>query len=314
MVAAPTTLWVRKEGRVQRIVVVMVISMASACVAAPLTEVWPADGEPLAIVDWASREITTVGRARTNPRTPTAFAERAARLDAYGNLAQVARLARIDAARRVGQLVDDDDDFNQAFQAYLRLTAFGPPQRGDGWLTVTARVPLYGVAVDEPASRLGPLLYRRDDVWNPDVETVGEPAHGGVLIDGRELAIAGAFAPRIEDADGRVVWTVECADRKLADEDGAVDYRTDWDAALSDGRAGESPWLVRPVRADGPVIVVSVADGLRLAPRREAAAGWRPIFWRGIRTITPVSPFQRVCVVSTAPDGAAAAPADGQEG
>lgn len=294
-----------------RVVAVTLLILALGCQAGPLQEDWPADGPVLATLSWTTRELTTTGRARFGGRTPVAFAERAARLDAYGNLAQVARLARVDPTRRVGTLLDEDDDFNLAVQAYLRLTAFGPPVRGeDGWLTVTARLPLYGVVADEPAARLGPLVYRRPDVWNPEVEPLAEPSAQGVLLDARELSLPGAFAIRVEDEDGRVVWTVECAPRELADAAGAVEYRDDWDAARSESRAGDQPLVIRPVRVDGPRIVVTVADGLRLAPRREVAAAWLPVLWRGIRIITPVSPFQRLCVVSTA---AESAPAGGQE-
>jgi len=170
MPQAVHTFWVRKELRVQRVSPVVVLIVVIASHAAPLQEVWPADGPPLATVSWTTRDVVAIGRARFGSRTPLAFAERAARLDAYGNLARAARLARIDADRRVGTLVDEDDDFNQAFQAYLRLTSFGPPQRGeDGWLTVTARAPLYGLtAAADDATALGPLLYRRDDIWQAE--------------------------------------------------------------------------------------------------------------------------------------------------
>ena len=313
------TSWGITEFGVRRLALIAFLLTTAAAWAGPLEEAWPADGQPLATLSWTNREVTAIGRAQLRPGRPLAFAERAARLDAYANLAQAARLARVDTRRRVGELVTNDDQFAQGFEAFLRLTEFGPPDRGDdGWVTVHARTPLFAIDVDprRPAAELGPLVYRRDDVWASDVERHREPAGQGVLLDGRQLGVAGAFAPLIEDEDGRVVWTVECTTHGLAETDGAVDYQVDWQIAVDSGRAGEDPLVIRPLRADGPRLIVSVADGLRLAPRRQADTGWQFVFWRGIRTITPVSPFQRLSVVSTAADDESqgTAPGPGREG
>lgn len=288
----------------------LILAIFSPALAGPLEVVWPPDGPARATLSWPARSITAVGRARRGPRTPLAFAERAARVDALGNIAQVARLAGIDAVRQVGTLVDADPEFRESFQAFLRLTSFGPPQEdAPGWITVAAAVPLFGVVAGQPAQTLGPLLYDRPDVWDPEVEPTADPAPRGVVLDCRDLEPAGAFAPRVEDEAGRVVWTVECADRPLADAAGAVEYHLGPDD-LADSRAGDDPLQIRPVRVTGPVIVVSVADGLRLAPPRQATA-WRPVGWWGIRTLTPVSPFQRVVIVGGPTEPGPAAPPGG---
>lgn len=281
----------------------LALALTAAGAQDPLQEVVRDDQDRvLGRVDWPTRQVIAIGRARRQAGRPTAFLERAAKADAYANLAAAARLARIGGDRRVDRLVRDEEGFRRYFVAYVRYAEFGPLQTEQAdWATIAARAPLFGVQDgDEPRRMLGTELYRRDDVWAKEVVGQAAPERTGVLLDAREQAAPGAFAPTVRDTSGRVVWTVECADREVADRAGAVEYWRELDAARRDGRQGADAVVVKVVAVTGGDVIVSEADGARLAPPRQA---WRPGWcFAGlglIRTITPVSPFRSVSCVST---------------
>lgn len=262
------------------------------------------EGRLLAVIDWPGRQLRAIGRARGAPGVPTSRLERAAVADAYANLAAAARAARIDAERTVDSLLAEPG-VPPYLSAYIRGAAVGALRReADGWVAIDASLPLYGVLEgDLPA--LGPYLYRRDDVWAAEV-TPGPASDEftGVRFDARGLDLAGGFAPTVRDEDGRLVWHIECAEREQVEAAGAVEYRLA-DQTPAQPREGDRPLVVRLLRVSGGCdMVVSLADGERLAPRRLGRGGlvFASLGW--VRTITPVSPFRAAAVIGGDADAA----------
>ncbi|MCC7491488.1 MAG: hypothetical protein IT204_04035 [Fimbriimonadaceae bacterium] len=278
---------------------ILLLLAATAVAAAPLAEeLRDADGRLLARLDWTTRQLTATGKARLG--RPTALLERAARGDAYANLALLARRVRVDAARRVQQIAAEPAVATH-LEAYIRYAQFGTLRREGGFAYLDASVPLFGISAGGETRYLGSELYQRDDVWAHEVLAAPPLADGptGVVLDARELAADGSLAPVVRDTTGRVVWHVECADRELAIAAGAVQYLNDLDEARRTSRAGERPLVLAVAATVEGDLVVSEAVGQMLAP----PAVVQPVLWLGgwIRTITPVSPFRRICCVSTAP-------------
>ncbi len=251
---------------------------------------------------WIGRQLTATGRVAVKPGESPDQSTARAKEKATEQLSMVTALGRVNGTRSLGQLSTRDAQFDREVEAILARPEWSRPEfAAGGEVVIRADLPLFGG--DQARPTIGRLVYARDDVWPRDVTPWSGPpaAVSGLLLDARERGAPGAFAPRVLDTAGRLVWTVECADRRLAEQAGAMEYRPDWAAACKDGRAGANPLIARVVAVQGADLVVSVADGDRIAPRPAAqAAAWCFAGLDLIRIITPVSPIQKACCVSTA--------------
>lgn len=270
-------------------------------------EVRDGAGRRVAAIDWQARQITAVGRARRQAGLPRSALERAAILDAYANLGLASRQARVDAERSVGDLPDDDQQLARFLVSYVRGAAIGRLEADDepGWVRLRAVAPLYGVDPLTGPTGLASFVQRRDDVLARDVSAAPPPPGDltGVRFDATGLGLAGAVAPVVRDELGRVVWHIECADRGRTDAAGAIEYRSAGTAPPGQPREGERPLVVKVLQVvDGCDLLVSNADGQRLAPRQVGIAGglvFASFGW--VRTITPVSPFRQAAAVTSWP-------------
>jgi hypothetical protein len=126
----------------------------------------------------------------------------------------------------------------------------------DGGVELDVEVPMDGVLSD--------ALLPKDEAKAPP--TTGEAGATCLVIDARNQKVVKALAPRVLDQSGAEVYGASMlseAGRRLG---GAAMYARDLESGkkANGARVGDKPLTIQAVGADGPDVVISVADAAAL--------------------------------------------------
>lgn len=231
-------------------------------VAAPLH----ARAEPGA-VDWDKQVVRCTGAgaanlrdAQGNPAVARIGAEKTAKLDAVRSCMETIKGMTVEKGETVGGALAGDKALSGRVQGIVRgFKVVDKRYFEDGGVELDVEVPMAGVLSDA-------LLPKAEGKAAPAPAAGVEAAGTSLVIDARGHKLVKALAPRVLDASGAEVYSAAMltdAARRLG---GAVMYAKDLDAAKKahGDRIGDRPIQLVAVGADGPDVVVSVADAAAL--------------------------------------------------
>lgn len=259
-------------------------------------------------VNWSTGTLTAVGVGAPPERfygKPQArpMAMRAAQVDAYRKLLEVANGVRVDATTMVKDYAVESDVVRTQVEGIVRGAQIVKTEYlSDGTVEVTVSMPLSGAG-----SSLGQAIYPRvmestgfppappagypaaPSTGYPTVQPVAPvpttptpeapvaaPAGGqvftGLVIDARGIQARPAMSPKIIDENGEEVYGSMHVDREYAVQQGMSGYARDLTAAQSNARVTNNPLTVKGVKSEGPGksnIVISTADANQLRAASE---------------------------------------------
>jgi hypothetical protein len=262
-------------------------------------------------INWTSGLLTAVGIGAPPERfygKPQArpMAMRAAQVDAYRKLLEVANGVRVDATTMVRDYAVESDVVRTQVEGMVRgARIVKTDYLSDGTVEVTVQMPLAGAS-----GGLGQAIYpRMSEVGafppappagypstppipaTPGVETPAPPAepvapaepaepaapatsavYTGLVVDARGIQARPAMSPKIIDENGEEVYGSMYVDREYAVQQGMAGYARDLTAAQTNSRVTDNPYTVKGLKAEGPGksnIVISNADATQLKSAAE---------------------------------------------
>ena len=214
-------------------------------------------------INWTDGVITATGSGAPNLKAANVAvarlgAERSAKLDAFRNILETVRGARISGAGDVSALLGTSPQLQSQIQGMVRNFRVNDTKYySDGGVDVIVSIPLNGVL-------FGTLV--------PATGTKVTPATGpsgttGIVIQAKGLKVVPALAPRIVDPDGNDVFSAAFVSAASARAQGVVAYVNSLDAAMKHSRVADKPLIIKAQKLVAPGssdLVVSEADAGRI--------------------------------------------------
>jgi hypothetical protein len=262
-------------------------------------------------INWTNGLLTAVGIGAPPERfygKPQArpMAMRAAQVDAYRKLLEVANGVRVDATTMVRDYAVENDVVRTQVEGMVRgARIVKTDYLSDGTVEVTVQMPLAGAggglgqAIYPQMSEVGafppvpPTGYptAQPIPATPGVEAPAPPAapvapvepaapaapapsavYTGLVVDARGIQARPAMSPKIVDENGEEVYGSMYVDREYAVQQGMAGYARDLTAAQTNSRVTNNPYTVKGLKAEGPGksnIVISNADATQLKSAAE---------------------------------------------
>lgn len=246
----------------------MRIALVSAVLATALAA--PARGDA-GSVDWQAKVVKCTGSgaanlrdAGGNPAVARIGAEKAAKLDALRNCLETLRGVQLQGGQTVGAALGSDSALAGRVEGLVRgFRVVGKPRYfSDGGVEMDVEVPLEGALSD--------ALLPKPEARPPKAE--GPAAGTSLVVDARGQKVVPALAPRVLDEGGREIYGPASLAESGRKAGGAAAYARDLAAAKAGmkDRVGESPVVVKAIRAEGPDVVISAADAASLSGKNLA--------------------------------------------
>jgi len=257
-------------------------------------------------INWTQGILTAVGIGAPPERfygKPQArpMAMRAAQVDAYRKLLEVANGVRVDATTMVRDYAVESDVVKTQVEGMVRgARIVKTDYLSDGTVEVTVQMPLAGAS----GGGLGQAIYPQMSAvgafppappagyptappipTTPGVEAPATPAapvapaapatsavYTGFVVDARGIQARPAMSPKIVDENGEEVYGSMYVDREYAVQQGMAGYARDLTAAQTNSRVTNNPYTVKGLKAEGPGksnIVISNADATHLKSAAE---------------------------------------------
>ncbi len=217
-------------------------------------------------VDWGSRTIVATGIGAPNPELPPATqrpsATRAAQMVALRNALETVKGISLNSTTTIENLMVSSDRITSSVDGFLR----GFQQKGhtrymsDGTVEITMEIPIdqigLEVMMDDIQETARKNSFEGAQASSPVIFT-------GLIIDARELGVKPALSPKVLDEDGREVYGSAYVTREWASQHGVVGYTKDVADAAQLDRVGDTPGMIKALRASGPNradVVISAKD------------------------------------------------------
>ena len=250
-------------------------------------------------VNWSSGTIAAKGQGATPEKyygTPQArtLALKAARIDAYRNLFEVAKGVRIESGSRAGEAMCEDDSIEAQMRELVKSAEIVKREyHSDGTVEVMLAMSLYG--------GFAQLVLPKDVKQLPEIKTIvpvpatpgeGDDAqesqdllqsdpgsatgesgtHTGLVLDGRGLHGSAALSPKIFDEKGEEVYGSAFVSREFAVQNGMAGYVQDLEAGKARPRVSDRPFTVKGLRTTvpgGSDFVISNSDAAKIRSSSE---------------------------------------------
>jgi hypothetical protein len=234
-------------------------------VAAPLY----ARAEPGA-VDWDKKVVKCTGAgaanlrdAQGNPAVARIGAEKTAKLDAIRSCMETVKGITVEKGETVGGALAGDKALSGKVQGIVRgFKVVDKRYFEDGGVELDVEVPMSG---------LSEALLPKEEPKAPAATSAAPVAAAEgdatcLVIDARGRKVVKALAPRVLDASGAEVYGASMLNDAARRLGGAAMYAKDLDAAKKAhaARIGDKPIQLVAVGADGPDVIISVADAAAL--------------------------------------------------
>jgi hypothetical protein len=263
----------------------------------PATQGFAAEGHELVqnvsshgSVNWSEGIITATGVGSPPEKyfgklQARSMALRAAQLDAYRNLVEVAKGVRIDSATVVEDAMVESDMIRSQVDGMVKGTqVIKKEYLSDGTVEVALVMSLRG--------GFAQLMLPEDIEQVPEIKTIPptttalqetekaeeapapcppesmnpSPAtviYTGLVVDARGLGARPAMSPKILDETGQEVYGSAYVSREYAVQQGMAGYAKDLTASQTNPRVKDQPLTVKGLKAEGPGqsdLIISNAD------------------------------------------------------
>ena len=250
-------------------------------------------------VNWSAGYIEAVGIGAPPDRSigkinARPMALRAAKVDAYRNILEIAKGVQVDARTTVRDFTVESDVVNTQVEGLVKGAQVVDQQyMSDGTVEVRLRMPLYG----NLSQIVVPLAIEKRKAVPPPAPVAPAPAapatpvpavtappappapvaavYTGLVIDARTIGARPAMSPRIYDEDGKEVYGSANVDREYAVQQGMSGYARDLTSAQSNQRVTANPVTVKALKTGGAGksdLVISNADAGQIRASAENAS------------------------------------------
>jgi hypothetical protein len=243
-------------------------------------------------VNWSAGYIEAVGIGAPPDRSigkinARPMALRAAKVDAYRNILEIAKGVQVDARTTVRDFTVESDVVNTQVEGLVKGAQVVDQQyMSDGTVEVRLRMPLYG----NLSQIVVPLAIEKRKAVPPPVPAAPAPAtpapavtapppapvaYTGLVIDARGIGARPAMSPRIYDEEGKEIYGSANVDREYAVQQGMSGYARDLTSAQSNQRVTANPVTVKALKTGGAGksdLVISNADAGQIRASAENAS------------------------------------------
>lgn len=247
----------------KRLILVCALAVCSTALAQGKDPKKAADKAPAAQpgVNWAGQVIRATGAgapdmSAKNPAQARLGAEMAAKLDALRNLLAQVKGTSIDGTRKMGDLMAKDEVRARVEGLVKGYKVVNKRYFSDNGVEIEVEVPVAMLA----------------DVIDPDAAQVlavgkpeGAPSATGLVIDARGLKVTPALMPRVLDAEGKALYSIDSLSADARKTSGVAAYVASIDDAQKSPKAGDKPLVIKAAKADGADLQLAAEDAKKLA-------------------------------------------------
>ena len=222
---------------------------------------WTSEPKNILGVDWAAQRLKASGSGPPdlsvrNLAQARLGAERAALTDALRNLLAQVKGLQVATDKKMDDVMKDEKTRARVEALLHGYKVVSKRYFSDGGIELELEVPLSlltEVFDPEPAPQLEGLKME------------GEKTNTGLVIDARGLKVLPALAPRVLDSSGKSVYSVDVLSEDARKISGVAAYTQSLEEAKKSLKAGDKPLVVKAIKANGTDLVLSPADGSKLA-------------------------------------------------
>jgi hypothetical protein len=239
--------------------VALVVGVAVAASAQELSQEVPGHGK----INWTDKTVTATGSGAPNLKSSNVAAarlgaERAAKLDAFRNILEAVKGAKVSGKQTVGAAMESSPEVKSRVEGVIKdFKVLDTKYYSDGGVDLIVQVPLSGIAdAIVPASTAAA----------PAANAASGDATG-IIINAKGLGVAPALAPRILDEKGAELYGPQTVSKDAMRANGVAAYSRSLDQAMKDGRISGKPMVIKAMKVSEPGssdLVISGADAQKL--------------------------------------------------
>ncbi len=199
-------------------------------------------------IHWSDGTITATGSGApslkaANVAVARLGAERAAKMDAWLNILEAIKGARVQTGQSVANMMSDSPQIKSRIEGIVRnFKIIDTKYYSDGGVDVVVQMPMTGVLLNTLLPKAG-----------SQAATPGSPSDvTGVVINARGLGATPALAPRILDEQGNVLFSAAHVSRNAALQSGIATYAKSIDKASKDARVAGNPTIIKALKIAEP--------------------------------------------------------------
>ncbi|NBD09122.1 MULTISPECIES: LPP20 family lipoprotein [Corallococcus] len=223
--------------------------------AAPAVEAVRGAGSPG--INWEGQILRATGSGApdlkaANPAQARLGAERAAKLDAFRNLLEQAKVIQVSAGRTVGDEWSRDEVKARVEGAIRGYKVVARRYFSDSGVELDVEVPLAALtAALTPAQDVAIVL-----------NAEGAAKYTGLVVDARGLGVKPVLSPRLVDAAGKALYGATVLTDEARGTTGVAAWFENLEAARKAARVGDKPLVVKAAQLQGSDLVLN-AEGAR---------------------------------------------------
>ena len=214
-------------------------------------------------INWTNGVITATGSGApslkaANVAVARLGAERSAKMDAFRNILETVRGARVTGSGDVSALMKTSPKLQSQIQGMVRnFKIHDTKYYSDGGVDVIVSIPLNGVLFGTLVPATGSKAAK-----------IAEPSGtSGVVIQAKGLKVVPALAPRLVDPEGNDVFSAAFVSAAAARASGVVAYVSSLDTAVKHPRVADKPLIIKAEKLVAPGssdLVINQTDAGRL--------------------------------------------------
>ncbi|WP_309892068.1 hypothetical protein [Archangium sp.] len=206
-------------------------------------------------VDWQRQVLRVTGDGppdvkASNPSQARLGAMRSAKEDALEDLLEQVKGVRLSADRTVGDEMAREDTRRKVEEVLRGYKVVQTRYFSDSGVQLEVEVPLGALTsvLVAPATA--------EPKKEPEPKKAVKAKHTGLVVDARKLALVPMLAPRVLDASGQPVYTVETLSEEARRTLGVAGFFGSLEQARKSTRVGERPLVLEAARVEGSDVVL----------------------------------------------------------
>ncbi len=214
-------------------------------------------------INWTNKTVKATGSGApslkaANVAVARLGAERAAKMDAYRNVLEAIKGARLEGKGTAGQSLEASPELKSKVEGVIQgFKVVDTKYYSDGGVEVIIEGPIDGVLAD-----LVPSAGKKAEAGG-----VAEDGTTGIIVNAKGVPLTPALAPRLLDETGNEIYGASIVSVTAFKKHGAVAYAKSLDQANKDARVGQKPLVVKAARAaeaGSPDLVIAAADAEKI--------------------------------------------------
>ena len=212
-------------------------------------------------VDWQRQVLRVTGDGppdvkASNPSQARLGAMRSAKEDALEDLLEQVKGVHLRADRTVGDEMAREETRRKVEEVLRGYKVVQTRYFSDSGVQLEVEVPLGALtSVLVAPAAAGPTT-TAEPKKEPEAKKDAKAQHTGLVVDARKLALVPMLAPRVLDASGQPVYTVETLSEEARRTLGVAGFFGSLEQARKSTRVGERPLVLEAARVEGSDVVL----------------------------------------------------------